>query len=65
MTAWEQAEELFDEAERRFAAAKQAERACCWLDAERQAQRAHECQDQAQGLLDQLIQVSPNFRDAC
>jgi hypothetical protein len=55
MTGLQRAEELLDEAERAAEAGKQAASVSYDAEAEQQFQRARECREQANRILDELI----------
>ena len=55
MTGLQRAEELLDEAERATQAGKKAASICHDVEAEHQFQRARDCRDQANRILDEMI----------
>lgn len=55
MTPFEQAEALFDQAEREIRAARQASLSCSEIEARQHQQRAAECRRQANLLLDEAL----------
>jgi hypothetical protein len=55
MTGLQRAEELLDEAERATQAGKKAASFCQSMEAEQQFQRARDCRDAANRVLDEMI----------